>query len=40
METKYVWGNEELNSQLTAIANSKNENEMAKAMREIGRAHV
>lgn len=34
METKYVWGNEELNNQLTAIANSKNENEMAKAMRE------
>lgn len=34
METKYVWGNEELNNQLTAIAYAKNENEMAKAMRE------
>lgn len=34
MENKYVWGNEELNNQLTAIANSKNENEMAKTMRE------
>ena len=34
METKYVWGNEELNNQLPAIANSKNENEMAKAIRE------
>ena len=34
MENKYVWGNEELNNQLTAIANSKNENEMAKAIRE------
>lgn len=34
METKYVWGNEELNNQLTAIANSKNENEMAKTIRE------
>lgn len=32
METKYVWGNEELNSQLTAIANSKNKNEMDTAM--------
>lgn len=34
METKYVWGNEELNNQLTAIAYAKNENEMAKAIRE------
>lgn len=34
MENKYIWGNEELNNQLTAIANSKNENEMAKTMRE------
>lgn len=34
MENKYVWGNEELNNQLTAIAYAKNENEMAKAMRE------
>lgn len=34
MKTKYVWGNEELNNQLTAIANSKNRDEMAKAMRE------
>ena len=34
MENKYVWGNEELNNQLTAIANSKSRNEMAKAMRE------
>lgn len=34
METKYVWGNEELNNHLTAIAYAKNENEMAKAIRE------
>ena len=34
MENKYVWGNEELNNQLTAIAYAKNENEMAKAIRE------
>ena len=34
METKYVWGNEELNNRLTAIAYAKNENEMAKAIRE------
>ena len=34
METKYVWGNEELNNQLTAIANSKSRNEMDKTMRE------
>ena len=34
METKYVWGNEELNNQLTAIAYAKNENEMEKAIRE------
>lgn len=34
METKYVWGNEELNNQLTAIAYAKNGNEMAKAIRE------
>ena len=32
MEAKYVWGNEELNNQLTAIANSKNKNEMDAAM--------
>ena len=34
MENKYVWGNEELNNRLTAIAYAKNENEMAKAIRE------
>lgn len=34
MENKYVWGNEELNNQLTAIAYAKSENEMAKAIRE------
>lgn len=34
MENKYVWGNEELNNQLTAIAYAKNENDMAKAIRE------
>jgi len=34
MENKYVWGNEELNNQLTAIANAKNGNDMAKAIRE------
>lgn len=34
METKYVWGNEELNNQLMAIAHAKNENEMAVAIRE------
>ena len=34
MENKYVWGNEELNNHLTAIAYAKNENEMAKAIRE------
>ena len=34
MESKYVWGNEELNNQLTAIAYAKNGNEMAKAIRE------
>lgn len=32
METKYVWGNEELNNQLTAIANSKSVHEMNAAM--------
>lgn len=32
METKYVWGNEELNNQLTAIAYAKNKNEMEAAM--------
>ena len=34
MENKYVWGNEELNNQLAAIAYAKNKNEMAKAIRE------
>lgn len=33
METKYVWGDEEMNSQLMAIANAKNENEMETAIR-------
>lgn len=32
MENKYVWGNEELNNQLTAIAHAKNKNEMNAAM--------
>ena len=34
MENKYVWGNEELNNQLVAIAYAKSGNEMAKAIRE------
>ena len=34
MENKYVWGNEELNNQLTAIAYAKNGNDMEKAIRE------
>ena len=34
MENKYVWGNEELNNQLTAIAYAKNGNDMAKAIHE------